>query len=86
VAEEITVAKGIIAGRKPIVVALEPGTYDWCACGRSKGQPYCDGSHQGTAFTPVAFEIKTAQKVALCTCKQTDTPPRCDGSHLRLPE
>ncbi|MCA1760054.1 MAG: CDGSH iron-sulfur domain-containing protein [Bacteroidales bacterium] len=31
------------------MVTLETGTYHWCACGRSNNQPFCDGSHQGTA-------------------------------------
>ena len=38
--------------KSPYVVELEPGTYWWCACGRSKKQPFCDGSHAGTDFTP----------------------------------
>lgn len=25
---------------------LEPGDYCWCACGRSKNQPFCDGTHK----------------------------------------
>ena len=44
----------IIAGRKPKGVTLSKGeTYSWCACGRSKNQPFCDGSHPGTGLEPV---------------------------------
>jgi len=32
---------------KPYASEVEEGkTYYWCACGQSKNQPYCDGSHQ----------------------------------------
>lgn len=73
-----------IAAKHPHVCELEPGTYHWCACGRSKNQPFCDGSHEGTDFTPRTFEIKEKQRVALCQCKQTKNPPFCDGSHTDL--
>jgi len=33
-----------IGGRRPIPIMLEGGkSYWWCACGRSKSQPFCDG-------------------------------------------
>ena len=73
-----------IAGKKPVMVTLEPGTYSWCACGRSKNQPFCDGSHQGTEFQPVEFKIEAKTRVALCLCKRTQDPPFCDGSHTKL--
>ena len=73
-----------IAQKSPYVLELEPGTYWWCACGRSKTQPFCDGSHKGSEFTPVKAEIAARQKVALCGCKRTRTPPFCDGSHNKL--
>jgi len=75
----------LIAQRSPYVLELEPGTYWWCACGRSKNQPFCDGSHKGTGITPVKFEITEQRKVALCGCKHTQTPPYCDGTHKTLP-
>ncbi len=74
----------VIAAKEPKVMELEPGTYYWCACGRSKNQPFCDGSHEGTDLAPVAFEIKEKQTVALCNCKHTKNPPFCDGSHNEL--
>lgn len=73
-----------IAAKEPAVLTLEPGTYYWCSCGRSQNQPFCDGSHEGTAFEPVAFEISETKQVALCQCKRTSTPPYCDGSHKNL--
>ena len=73
-----------IADRKPAVLELEAGTYHWCACGRSKNQPYCDGSHKGTDFSPMEFKIEEKKRVALCQCKRTSKPPFCDGSHAKL--
>ena len=67
---------------KPYAVEVEAGeTYHWCACGRSKNQPYCDGSHQGTDFQPVAFTAEKTEKAYLCGCKKTANQPFCDGSH-----
>jgi CDGSH-type Zn-finger protein len=35
-----------IAEKAPKALTLEPGTHYWCACGKSKKQPFCDGSHR----------------------------------------
>lgn len=75
----------IIADRKPCVLEVEAGaTKWWCACGRSQGQPFCDGSHKGTGFSPVKCEFPEAQKVAFCNCKHSGNKPFCDGTHKRL--
>ena len=68
----------------PYPVEVEAGkTYFWCACGRSKRQPFCDGSHQGTDFSPVAYKAPAGRKVFFCGCKVTGKAPLCDGSHNR---
>ncbi len=77
----------VIAARTPVSVTLEAGkTYYYCTCGRSADQPFCDGSHQGTAFTPQEFSVDEDRKAALCRCKHTKDAPFCDGSHAQLPE
>ncbi len=77
-------AKPEIAQKKPYVMEMQAGTYAWCACGKSKNQPFCDGSHAGSKFSPVIQKIEAPTKVAWCGCKHTKTPPFCDGSHLKL--
>lgn len=73
-----------IPQKAPYAVELEPGSYWWCACGRSANQPFCDGSHQGTAYSPVELTITEKSKVWLCGCKRTGKPPYCDGTHNSL--
>ncbi len=58
--------------------------YFWCACGKSANQPFCDGSHKNTNFSPVKLESTKLEEVFFCGCKNTKTPPFCDGSHLKL--
>jgi len=73
-----------IASKMPYLLELEPGEYWWCACGLSKKQPFCDGSHKETGFSPASFKLDTRKKVALCGCKRTSNPPYCDGTHKNL--
>ncbi len=66
----------------PFAVDVEQGkTYYWCACGRSKSQPFCDGSHKDTEFSPVKYIADESKTVYFCGCKATQNQPLCDGSH-----
>lgn len=76
----------IVHDTKSVRMELEAGSYWWCACGRSKNQPWCDGTHRGTGITPVQLECDEAKSVSLCNCKQTKNPPYCDGTHKALRE
>ena len=70
---------------RPAVLDLEPGeSYWWCACGRSKTQPFCDGSHAGTEFEPIEFTVERSKRYAVCQCKRTGDSPWCDGTHGSL--
>ncbi len=75
----------VVAGKDPIEVELEAGkSYWWCACGRSKDQPWCDGSHAGTDFQPHEFKVESSGTYWLCACKHTANAPFCDGAHELL--
>ena len=75
----------VVADNKPVKVVLSKGEeYHFCTCGRSKSQPFCDGSHQGTGIEPLAFTAEKTEKAWLCGCKKSATPPFCDGTHNKL--
>lgn len=74
-----------IAQKSPFAVDVEAGkSYWWCACGQSKHQPFCDGSHKDTAFNPIEYKAMAAKKVFFCGCKHSRNKPLCDGSHAAL--
>ena len=77
--------EAVVAQKAPYAVELTEGqTYYWCACGRSKNQPFCDGSHKGTGLEPQSFQAEKTGKAYLCGCKQTSKKPYCDGTHNDL--
>jgi len=77
--------KPIVADNKPVQVNLKKGQeYHFCTCGRSKSQPFCDGSHVGTSFTPRVIVSDEDQQAWLCACKHTGSTPFCDGSHKQF--
>ena len=74
-----------IGGRAPLPIEVEAGkSYWWCACGLSKRQPFCDGSHKGGPFSPREFVAQASETVWFCGCKRTQGPPCCDGTHETL--
>ena len=74
-----------IVQKEPIAVTVEAGKhYWWCACGLSKNQPFCDGSHKVTTFTPVQWTARKSGQKYFCACKHTKNRPFCDGTHQTL--
>ena len=74
-----------IARKKPYLVEVTEGkTYFWCACGLSKRQPFCDGSHKTTDFAPLKWTATSSGEKLFCACKHTAAQPFCDGAHNRL--
>ena len=93
---------GEIAAFLPFRMELEPGkTYNWCRCGKSQNQPFCDYRHnyhntfvykensstdmKSQKYFPIKFQVKEKKNYYLCRCKRTKTPPFCDGTHRTLP-
>jgi CDGSH-type Zn-finger protein len=77
-------AEPVMAQKSPYPVELAPGDYWWCRCGRSKRQPFCDGAHKTTEFTPMKFSMTEPQKIWLCGCKHSANKPFCDGTHKKI--
>lgn len=74
-----------VAGKTPMPVEVEAGKdYWWCSCGKSSKQPFCDGSHKGSSFSPMKYTAPETKRVFFCTCKQTANAPLCNGAHKAL--
>lgn len=74
-----------IAVKHSLKINVEKGKdYYWCACGMSANQPFCDGSHSGTEFSPIKYTANEDKLVGFCGCKHTASVPLCDGSHKNL--
>ena len=58
-------------------------SYFWCSCGQSSKQPFCDGSHKGSEFSPVKYVAEEDKTVAFCGCRATGNAPLCDGTHRK---
>ncbi len=77
--------KPVIAQKAPYAVEVQAGkSYWWCSCGKSASQPFCDGSHKGSDFTPVEYKAEKSGTVYFCGCKHSANGVLCDGSHNKL--
>jgi CDGSH-type Zn-finger protein len=77
----------VCAQKGPYKVELLGGyRYAWCACGLSKWQPFCDGSHTGSkaGIKPVVWTQAEDQTAFLCGCKRSGKRPHCDSTHKKL--
>ncbi|KAK5638657.1 hypothetical protein RI129_012952, partial [Pyrocoelia pectoralis] len=77
---------GTVYDKKPFKITLEAGKkYFWCLCGKSKSQPFCDGTHNNVylkiKLRPVKFQVQETKAYWLCQCKHTSLRPFCDGTH-----
>ena len=71
--------------KNPYKIKVEKSkTYFWCTCGLSQKQPFCDGSHKGTDFSPIIVDNEKEGNIARCGCKATGNSPYCDGTHSKL--
>ena len=70
----------------PCIKEEKAGKIAWCACGETKNEPYCDGSHKtsGSGLRPIIVDISEAGTIAWCRCRQSKNKPYCDGTHARL--
>lgn len=74
-----------IAARTPFAINVEKGKdYYWCSCGKSKTQPFCDGSHKGSEFAPTKYTAEESKTVYFCGCKHSANGALCDGTHKSL--
>ena len=71
------------ARNSPFVIRMKPGRYQWCSCGESLNQPFCDGHHDQTGMFPITVEITEEKDVSWCGCKASQNKPFCDGTHLK---
>lgn len=79
--------QGHVYAKRPFKYNCKAGrAYNWCSCGWSRTQPFCDGTHKNQkmkiANKPLRFEVEETKDYWLCQCKQTSTRPFCDGTHV----
>ena len=49
------------------VIVTEDKTYFWCACGLSKKQPFCDGSHKKDGkYKSIKYLVEESKEIYFC--------------------
>ena len=77
--------QAVIAQKSPFAIEVEAGkSYWWCSCGKSATQPFCDGSHKGSDFSPVEYKADKAEAAYFCGCKHSANGVMCDGTHKKF--
>ena len=74
-----------LSNELPIAIEVLSGKdYYWCSCGKSKKQPFCDGSHKKEGkFKSIKYIAEESKEIFFCGCKMTKNTPLCDGSHSK---
>ena len=66
------------------VIVKKDKTYFWCACGLSRKQPFCDGTHRKDGkYKSIKYLAEESKEMYFCGCKMTKHAPFCDGSHSK---
>jgi len=77
-------SQGESTQNEPYKIEVTEGeSYFWCACGKSKNQPFCDGTHKGSEFAPVKYVAEETKTIAFCGCRKSGNAPLCDGTHRK---
>ena len=75
----------VMVQKAPYAIEVEAGkSYWWCACGKSTNQPFCDGTHKGSEFSPQQYTAEASKTVYFCGCRQSKNAPLCDATHRNL--
>jgi len=78
-------SEAVCTQKSPYVIEAEEGkTYYYCTCGKSEKQPFCDGKHKGSGFSPIAHTAEKAGNIYFCGCRASQKGALCDGAHKNL--
>jgi len=78
-------SEAVCTKKAPYVIEAEEGkTYYYCTCGLSEKQPFCDGKHKGSDFSPIAHTAEKAGNIYFCGCRVSKKGALCDGAHKTI--
>ena len=79
---------GAVNDIKPAKITVEKNhVYEWCGCGRSHSQPFCDTTCENLYWKKnivggkISYIAPKSGDIWFCLCKHTKNRPFCDGSH-----